>query len=151
MSPSQTSLNSSFGYFDDHSSYHGKNSESSTPKINQNQNQETRNSPSKKNDVLNTSMITNNSNNPLSESSKGSRKKKKKKNASKASKEVDSNQFEVVPEKIKEGGKTTLMIKNIANKCAKSMIKQLINRQFKDKYDFFYLPIDTSVAFLSFN
>eukprot|EP01102_Stenamoeba_stenopodia_P008068 TRINITY_DN228_c0_g1_i2.p1 TRINITY_DN228_c0_g1~~TRINITY_DN228_c0_g1_i2.p1 ORF type:complete len:719 (-),score=88.91 TRINITY_DN228_c0_g1_i2:655-2811(-) len=38
--------------------------------------------------------------------------------------------------------RTTIMIKNIPNKYGNSAILQLINRRFKDKYDFWYLPID---------
>lgn len=37
------------------------------------------------------------------------------------------------------------MVKNIPNKYDKPMILKEINKNFKDKYDFFYLPIDFTV------
>lgn len=38
--------------------------------------------------------------------------------------------------------RTTLMIKNIPNKYTKDMLLNLIDVNFKNKYDFFYLPMD---------
>ncbi len=35
------------------------------------------------------------------------------------------------------------MIKNVPNKYTKKMIMSLIDRKFKEKYDFFYLRMDT--------
>lgn len=42
-------------------------------------------------------------------------------------------------------GKTTLMIKNIPNKYTQEMMLIAIDKNFKDSYDFFYLPIDFKV------
>jgi hypothetical protein len=41
--------------------------------------------------------------------------------------------------------RTTIMIKNIPNKYTQKMLLQKINENHKDKYDFFYLPIDFKV------
>ena len=41
-----------------------------------------------------------------------------------------------------EDKRTTLMIKNIPNKYSQAMLIELIDEQFKGRYDFFYLPID---------
>lgn len=38
--------------------------------------------------------------------------------------------------------RTTLMIRNIPNKYSQKILLRLIDLRFKDKYDFFYLPID---------
>ena len=35
------------------------------------------------------------------------------------------------------------MIQNIPNKYTKNLLLESINKNFRDKYDFFYLPIDT--------
>ena len=42
--------------------------------------------------------------------------------------------------------RTTFMIKNIPNKYTQKMLLQKINENHKDKYDFFYLPIDFKVS-----
>ena len=42
-------------------------------------------------------------------------------------------------------GRTTIMIKNIPNKYNIDLMLQTINKNFKDRYDFFYLPIDFHV------
>lgn len=41
------------------------------------------------------------------------------------------------------------MIKNIPNKYTQKMLLSKINENHKDKYDFFYLPIDFKVRFSS--
>ena len=41
--------------------------------------------------------------------------------------------------------RTTIMIRNIPNKYTQKMLLQKINENHKDKYDFFYLPIDFKV------
>lgn len=46
-------------------------------------------------------------------------------------------------QKIESVGKTALNIKNIPNKYSSEMLLELIDANFKDKYDFFYLPMDT--------
>lgn len=38
--------------------------------------------------------------------------------------------------------RTTVMIKNIPNRYTKDMMMEMIDRKFKDCYNFFYLPID---------
>lgn len=43
--------------------------------------------------------------------------------------------------------RTTLMIKNIPNKYTQELLLQDIDQQFKNAYDFFYLPIDFDVNF----
>lgn len=43
---------------------------------------------------------------------------------------------------ITEVGKKALYIKNIPNKYTKKMLLKLFDRDFKNAYDFFYLPID---------
>lgn len=54
----------------------------------------------------------------------------------------DQSKFEIKTEKIKEIGKTTLMIKNIPNKYTKEQMLESINKKFTNTFDFFYLPID---------
>ena len=46
---------------------------------------------------------------------------------------------------MEQDGRTTIMIKNIPNKYNIDLMLQTINKNFKDKYDFFYLPIDFRV------
>ena len=43
------------------------------------------------------------------------------------------------------------MIKNIPNKYTQKMLLAKINENHKDKYDFFYLPIDFKVIICNFN
>jgi hypothetical protein len=38
--------------------------------------------------------------------------------------------------------RTTLMVRNIPNKYSQKILLRLVDLRFKDKYDFFYLPID---------
>lgn len=40
------------------------------------------------------------------------------------------------------------MIKNIPNKYTQKMLLQKINENHKDRYDFFYLPIDVKVIYI---
>ena len=42
----------------------------------------------------------------------------------------------------KKDTSTTIMVKNIPNKYTQDMLLRKINKEFKDQYDFFYLPID---------
>ena len=42
------------------------------------------------------------------------------------------------------------MIKNIPNKYTNALLKEKINLKFKDKYDFFYLPMDFLVKINKF-
>lgn len=37
------------------------------------------------------------------------------------------------------------MIRNIPNKYTSKLLREKINEVFKDKYDFFYLPMDFKV------
>eukprot|EP00914_Ancora_sagittata_P005901 GHVO01011857.1.p1 GENE.GHVO01011857.1~~GHVO01011857.1.p1 ORF type:complete len:677 (-),score=86.04 GHVO01011857.1:109-2139(-) len=58
---------------------------------------------------------------------------------------VDSGcEFEVRPSCIRDGNdtRTSLMIRNIPNKYSQRMLIQTINKDFRDAYDFFYLPFD---------
>ena len=52
--------------------------------------------------------------------------------------------FEIDIERIASGAdtRTTLMIRNIPNKYAQKNLLKLLDLRFRDKYDFFYLPID---------
>lgn len=43
------------------------------------------------------------------------------------------------------------MIKNIPNKYNVDLMLQTINQNYKDKYDFFYLPIDFRVLKITKN
>ena len=54
----------------------------------------------------------------------------------------NSKEFDIVPNRIFQLRKTTLMIKNIPNRYTKEMMLEMIDRQFRDTYNFFYLPID---------
>ena len=47
-----------------------------------------------------------------------------------------------MPSKILSEEKTTIMMQNIPNKFTKELLISEINREFKGKYNFFYLPID---------
>jgi len=50
---------------------------------------------------------------------------------------------QVIKDLIFKCKKTTLMIRNVPNKYTKKMMMNLLDRNFKDKYDFFYLRMDT--------
>eukprot|EP01017_Pseudomicrothorax_dubius_P043552 TRINITY_DN7275_c0_g1_i4.p1 TRINITY_DN7275_c0_g1~~TRINITY_DN7275_c0_g1_i4.p1 ORF type:complete len:587 (+),score=126.18 TRINITY_DN7275_c0_g1_i4:32-1792(+) len=50
--------------------------------------------------------------------------------------------FEIDPERIETYSKTTLMIKNIPNKYDQTLLLETIDKNYRDQYDFFYLPID---------
>jgi hypothetical protein len=68
---------------------------------------------------------------------------------------VSSNldEFTIYPDKVassdaqsQEDGRTTVMIKNIPNKYSKLLMLQKLNINYKDAFDFFYLPIDFKVV-----
>lgn len=48
--------------------------------------------------------------------------------------------------KIDFDGRTTLMIRNIPNKYTQDLLLEEFNKNFKVKFDFFYLPIDYNNA-----
>jgi hypothetical protein len=52
--------------------------------------------------------------------------------------------FEIDLDQVRLGldPRTTIMIKNIPNKYSQSMLLDLIDKQHRMHYDFFYLPID---------
>ena len=50
--------------------------------------------------------------------------------------------FKVDVDKIRERKKTTLMIKNIPNKCTKELLQEMIDLRFEDAYDLLHLPMD---------
>lgn len=54
----------------------------------------------------------------------------------------NKKKFHIYQDQILSTNKTTIMIQNIPNKYNKDSMLELINRKFKGKYDFFYLPID---------
>jgi len=54
----------------------------------------------------------------------------------------DRSEFDILLENIYNENKTTLMIRNIPNKYTKELMLETIDEEFKDTYDFFYLPID---------
>jgi hypothetical protein len=72
---------------------------------------------------------------------------------------TDTTEFEVDPVNLLSGNerRTTLMIRNIPNKYSQKVLMKLIDSKFRDKYDFFYLPIDyknkcnVGYAFINFN
>jgi hypothetical protein len=72
---------------------------------------------------------------------------------------VVQSEFDVVLDAIRCGKdtRTTLMIRNIPNKYSQKLLLRLIDQRFRDKYDFFYLPIDyknkcnVGYAFINFN
>ena len=51
-------------------------------------------------------------------------------------------QFKVDPAFILADGRTSLMIKNIPNKYSQSLLKETIDLDHLNKFDFLYLPID---------
>lgn len=55
-----------------------------------------------------------------------------------------ATEFDIKIEAVEAGRekRTTLMIRNIPNKYTQKVLLRLIDLMFKDKYDFFYLPID---------
>lgn len=54
----------------------------------------------------------------------------------------NKKKFQIFAESILTTEKTTIMIQNIPNKYTKELMLELIDKKFKSKYDFFYLPID---------
>jgi len=54
----------------------------------------------------------------------------------------DDNNFEIDINKVENSLRTTVMVKNIPNKYDLTLILQTIDKNYKGKYDFFYLPID---------
>ena len=72
---------------------------------------------------------------------------------------ADMSEFQFDPIMILSGEerRTTLMIRNIPNKYSQKVLMKLIDSKFRDKYDFFYLPIDyknkcnVGYAFINFN
>uniref|UniRef100_A0A7S1KLC6 RRM domain-containing protein n=1 Tax=Percolomonas cosmopolitus TaxID=63605 RepID=A0A7S1KLC6_9EUKA len=60
------------------------------------------------------------------------------------SKGSGNEKFKINMDKVRRGDdkRTTLMIKNIPNKYSQKMLLSEIDKKFKEKYDFFYLPID---------
>jgi RNA recognition motif-containing protein len=54
----------------------------------------------------------------------------------------NKKKFQICKEIIGTTNKTTVMIQNIPNKYNKDSMLELINQNFRGKYDFFYLPID---------
>lgn len=66
----------------------------------------------------------------------------KKNRARKSQPVTDSKEFGINVDRIFDVRKTTLMIKNIPNRYTKDMMLETIDKKFKDKFNFFYLPID---------
>ena len=58
------------------------------------------------------------------------------------SKHDDKSEFDISINNIYKEKKTTLMIRNIPNKYTKELMLETIDEDFRDTYDFFYLPID---------
>lgn len=50
--------------------------------------------------------------------------------------------FKIVPSKIFNDGRTSLMIKNIPNKYTQKMLQETIELTHLSAYNFLYLPID---------
>ena len=65
-------------------------------------------------------------------------------NTSVVSGRCDSSEFDINVEEIlcEKDQRTTLMVRNIPNKYSQKILLRLVDLRFKDKYDFFYLPID---------
>lgn len=57
----------------------------------------------------------------------------------------NSKEYDIDINKADEDPRTTLMIKNIPNKYTQNLLLGDVNEEFKDAYDFFYLPIDFDV------
>ena len=57
---------------------------------------------------------------------------------------AESVEFDIKIDAIQadKDARTTLMIRNIPNKYSQKILLRLIDLRFRDKYDFFYLPID---------
>jgi hypothetical protein len=63
----------------------------------------------------------------------------------------EMNAFSIELANIEADGRTTVMIRNIPNKYTEGLLLELFNKNHKKKIDFFYLPIDYKVIFLSFS
>ena len=57
----------------------------------------------------------------------------------------------IILTKILEDGRTTLMIKNIPNKYDQNLMLETLKINYKNKFDFFYLPIDFEVKIIKFS
>lgn len=57
----------------------------------------------------------------------------------------DSHNFVVRIDRIEGDKRTTVMVKNIPNKYTNQMLKELIDQNHANSYDFLYLPIDFKV------
>ena len=66
----------------------------------------------------------------------------KKNRARKSQPVTDTKEFGINVDRIFDLRKTTLMIKNIPNRYTKDMMLETIDKKFKEKFNFFYLPID---------
>lgn len=54
--------------------------------------------------------------------------------------------YQIHVDKILNDSRTTLMVRNIANKYDYYLFLSMINEEFEGKYDFFYLPVDFKVS-----
>jgi hypothetical protein len=62
----------------------------------------------------------------------------------------ESKAYYIDIHKIESDGRTTIMVRNIPNKYTQDMLLELFEKNHKKKFDFFYLPIDYNVNFISF-
>lgn len=62
--------------------------------------------------------------------------------------DVESHNFVVRTDRIEADKRTTVMVKNIPNKYTIQMLKELIDRNHDQTYDFLYLPIDFKVYYI---
>ncbi|CAD8124593.1 unnamed protein product [Paramecium sonneborni] len=56
--------------------------------------------------------------------------------------QIQTTQYQIKLDQIPADQRTTLMIRNIPNKYTQPMLLENMDINHKDKYDFFYLPID---------
>lgn len=82
--------------------------------------------------------VTKNAENKLTNKSKKPKAKKPKRKTCK----VSNDELVIDLDRIFEIGNTSLNIKNIPNKYSKRMLLELFDEDFKDTYNFFYLPMD---------